>query len=39
MSDILIASLCLEHGLFLYTIDAHFLEIPKIKLWHKGIGG
>jgi len=33
LSDILIASLALEHGLTILTVDKHFEQIPGVKLY------
>lgn len=30
--DVLIATLCLHHGVFLFTLDNHFHSIPGLKL-------
>jgi len=32
-SDLLLAALCIEHSISLYTHDKHFLDIPSLKLW------
>lgn len=32
-SDLLLAGLCVENSISLYTHDKHFLDIPSLKLW------
>jgi predicted nucleic acid-binding protein len=34
LSDLLIACLCREHDIQVYTRDRHFENIPGIKRWH-----
>jgi predicted nucleic acid-binding protein len=34
LSDLLIASLCKEHDVQIYTLDRHFESIPGIKQWN-----
>jgi predicted nucleic acid-binding protein len=33
LSDLLIASACIEHGIQIYTSDKHFEHIPGLKHW------
>jgi len=33
LSDIFIAAICLEHNLSIFTLDKHFEQIPKVKVY------
>lgn len=36
LTDLAIATLAMEHGLVIFTLDSHFDQIPGVRLWRRG---
>lgn len=36
LTDVAIATLAMEHGLAIFTLDRHFEQIPGVRLWRQG---